>query len=257
MSAFLKLVGFRHKKYSYERFLRNCAWCGIAYSDVTPRETGRCCSTECSKLLTVDTRMKRDGFKRTPEQNAKMKVSQRKTFDERNIGAQISKILLAKNAVTPHWTTTDDGRARLREQGKKQITTPATKRNMSLGAVKRQRTKAETNYHVSKQGKRPDLNNQYFRSRWEANFARIMNYEGKSWQFEPEYFELEDAWHYIPDFLVDGDYYEIKGRMTAKDEHKHALFRLKYPHLRLHIVGAVEYTAYRIQYKDLIPTWEG
>ena len=33
-------------------------------------------------------------------------------------------------------------------------------------------------------GKRPDLNNQYFRSMWEANFARVLKYKNIEYKYE-------------------------------------------------------------------------
>ena len=75
-------------------------------------------------------------------------------------------------------------------------------------------------------GKRPDLNNQYFRSKWEANYARFLNWliSNKQdliekWQYEPDEFEFpvkRGTRFYKPDFKVffkNGrvEYHEVKG----------------------------------------------
>ena len=53
----------------------------------------------------------------------------------------------------------------------------------------------------------PDI---YFFSRWEANFARILNFQGKRWQFQPKRFQLETQ-KYTPDFYLPAsdEYIEI------------------------------------------------
>jgi hypothetical protein len=75
--------------------------------------------------------------------------------------------------------------------------------------------KVTENLHgYGKFGRRPDLNNQFFRSTWEANFARICNYYGTEWEYEPEKFWLPDIKvHYFPDFYLPevNCYVELSG----------------------------------------------
>lgn len=64
-------------------------------------------------------------------------------------------------------------------------------------------------------GTRKDLG-RYFRSRWEANYARYLNSIGCTWLYEPSVFRLTLAdgseRNYRPDFLVDGSHFvELKG----------------------------------------------
>jgi hypothetical protein len=64
-------------------------------------------------------------------------------------------------------------------------------------------------------GTRADLG-RYFRSRWEANFARYLNVLRRRWIYEPGEFalQLDDGATvtYRPDFLVDDAYFvELKG----------------------------------------------
>ena len=79
-------------------------------------------------------------------------------------------------------------------------------------------------YQNSKGGKRVDLNNVYFRSRWEANYARYLNFLQKQklidkWEFEPDTFIFHEVQRgtrtYLPDFKVfignKIEYHEIKG----------------------------------------------
>ena len=69
------------------------------------------------------------------------------------------------------------------------------------------------------------MNNQYFRSSWEANYARYLNFLVKQkeivkWEYEPDTFEFlkikRGTRFYTPDFKVfknDGtfEYHEVKG----------------------------------------------
>jgi hypothetical protein len=68
---------------------------------------------------------------------------------------------------------------------------------------------------LGKGGVRLDLGI-YFRSRWEANYARYLRHAGHTFTYEPDRFivALPDGTQhaYTPDFLVDGQHYvEIKG----------------------------------------------
>ena len=65
----------------------------------------------------------------------------------------------------------------------------------------------------------------YFRSSWEANFAKWLDLSGAEWKYEPRAFEVtvnNKKTNYIPDFyLSEFDcYVEIKGywRFNAKDK---------------------------------------
>lgn len=125
-------------------------------------------------------------------------------------------------------------------------------------------------YSRCKRGKREDLGTYFFRSSWEANYARYLNYQLSlktiaKWEFEPETFiftgETRGAISYLPDFKIfniDGtiEYHEIKGWMDAKSKSKLKKMTKFYPHIKLTIIGQKEYTALEKQYKIIIPYWE-
>ncbi len=83
-------------------------------------------------------------------------------------------------------------------------------------------------------GRRADLDNKYFRSRWEANYARYLNWlvakkEIAGWEFEPKTFYFEaikrGTRSYTPDFRIqnnDGsfEWHEVKGWMDQKSQTK-------------------------------------
>jgi len=119
-----------------------------------------------------------------------------------------------------------------------------------------------------KGGKRKDLNDKYFRSSWEANYARLQNYLTKKWEYEPKTFYFPNQKRgpvsYTPDFMVfatDDDTYkwiEIKGWMDRNSKSKLRKFKKYYPteFKKLEIIGNKEYTNLDKIYKDKISHWE-
>jgi len=87
----------------------------------------------------------------------------------------------------------------------------------------------------TKGGKREDLNNIFFRSSWEANYARYLNFLKIKWQYEPKTFLFEKVkkgtLSYTPDFYLpeEDKWVEIKGQMTAKSKVKLRRFKKYYP----------------------------
>ena len=77
-------------------------------------------------------------------------------------------------------------------------------------------------YTRGKGGKRHDLGGQYFRSSWEANYARYLNFMGVRWEYEPKIFYFENikrgTLSYTPDFYLPTEdrWVEVKGWLTKK-----------------------------------------
>lgn len=124
----------------------------------------------------------------------------------------------------------------------------------------------------SKGNIRPDLK-MYFRSRWEANYARILNYENRNWTYEQNRFSLTDTTGniivvYTPDFFVDNTLIEIKGHAQSesdwscecsrceRDKLKMMLFQEQNPELSLKIIGKDEYRKLCETYASTILNWE-
>lgn len=121
-------------------------------------------------------------------------------------------------------------------------------------------------------GKRPDLNNQYFRSRWEANYARYINYlvstEGliKSWEYEPQTFNFDKVrtkpFCYTPDFRItynDGtiEYHEVKGWDYSNGKKARQRFKKYFPALKLILRDKSWFKSILNHGIDkLIPNWE-
>lgn len=121
-----------------------------------------------------------------------------------------------------------------------------------------------------KGGRRADLGNIYFRSRWEANWARYLNWlksigEIQLWKFEPKTFTFTKISHgsrfYTPDFLVinkDGsaEYHEVKGWMDQKSATKIRRMAKYFPEVKLIVIDAKAYRAVAKKVAALCPGWE-
>jgi hypothetical protein len=119
-------------------------------------------------------------------------------------------------------------------------------------------------------GRRPDLDNQFFRSMWEANWARYLCFlvqHGaiRSWAYEARRFEFVAIRYgtrsYTPDFEIvelDGAiiYEEVKGCLTRKSVVQLKRMARYYPDVRLRLITAREYYAVAHKVSALIPGWE-
>ncbi len=128
----------------------------------------------------------------------------------------------------------------------------------------------QTSNRRGKGGKREDLGGIYFRSCWEANWARYLNWlvsigDVVSWTYEPEVFEFKEIKRgckfYTPDFLVvnkDGsrEYHEIKGYMDQRSATKIDRMRRYYPEVKLIVVDKKYYRDVAKKVGDWIVGWE-
>lgn len=158
-----------------------------------------------------------------------------------------------------------------------QSMTPEEKREMGRRAartrIERYGTAGPVNvenpYTRTKGGKRADLGDMYFRSAWEANYARYLNWllengDIASWEYEADTFIFEGytrgAMTYRPDFKItekDGRvvYHEIKGWMDGPSKTRLKRMAKHYPDVEVIVIGEAEYKALR-KWASLIPNWE-
>lgn len=109
----------------------------------------------------------------------------------------------------------------------------------------------------------------YYRSRWEANYARYLewlkiNGQIKEWSHEPKTFWFEKIRRgtksYLPDFLVtenDGSeaYHEVKGWMDNRSKTKLKRMAKYYPEVKLVLIEAKVYNAIKKSMSKVIPDW--
>jgi len=108
----------------------------------------------------------------------------------------------------------------------------------------------------------------YFRSTWEANYARFLGYKLQSgeisaWEHEVESFWFEDKTYthtYLPDFKVwfnDGhiEYHEVKGWLDARSQSKIDKMAKEYPAVKL-IIILENWFREHLYLEKTIPDWE-
>lgn len=112
-------------------------------------------------------------------------------------------------------------------------------------------------------GRRADLGNTYFRSRWEANYARFLNFQKRAWKYEPKTFMFEGIQRgtcsYTPDFWLPDEeaYHEVKGWMDPKSATKLRRMGEYYPDVRVIVIGKDWFgDAERNGLCGVVPGWE-
>lgn len=250
---------------AHEKRHRACLHCDIEYCDVSARMTFRTCSPEHAYAYGAAKRKANGSYERTDEQNEQTRQALLKfhaendscTPEDRAIRSERMKQTWREGKIdtSNHWTKTPEAKRWLSEKYTGVPHSVKSRMNMSRGQAARVRSGREL--HTSGNGGvRADLE-RYFRSNWEANFARVMNLLGKQWEYESQSFQLTETLSYTPDFRIDGEFYELKGRMTERCQKQISLFREQNPNIVLHVIEIKQYDLFRKQYKHLIPNWEG
>lgn len=108
----------------------------------------------------------------------------------------------------------------------------------------------------TKYGFRTDLGH-FVRSTWEANFARILNYLGIEYQYEPRRFDINGITTYTPDFYIPSLdlWIEIKGWDVNLSKLKRKAVRKLYG-IKLFILKDTLYDKLKRMYHAKIQ-WEG
>lgn len=112
---------------------------------------------------------------------------------------------------------------------------------------------------ISNVGFRKDLGI-VFRSTWEANFARILNYLNINWKYESEWFDLKSDYFtgsYCPDFILDDNVIiEVKGFWDSYSRKKVKCFKANFKQYRLLTLDSDIMNSLCKLYSDKIENWE-
>lgn len=110
----------------------------------------------------------------------------------------------------------------------------------------------------------------YFRSRWEANYARYLEWlkskgEIAEWQHEPKTFWFDGikrgCMSYLPDFCVTEiggaeAYHEVKGWMDDRSKTKIGRMARYHPTVKLIVIDGKGYRAIERAVAAIVPEWE-
>lgn len=130
-------------------------------------------------------------------------------------------------------------------------------------------TPRQNRFSNARSGRRPDLGGYYFRSMWEANYARYLQWmqekgDIRSWEYEVRTFDFPERGrngNYTPDFLVVDSagvaaWHEVKGWMDDDSRIRLERFAKHYPDECMVIVGPDQYWEISDLVAGLIPAWE-
>ncbi len=110
----------------------------------------------------------------------------------------------------------------------------------------------------AKAGVRIDIDPKtYFFSRWEANYARLLNLQGIQWIHQPKTFRLKKQ-NYTPDFYLprQDKFIEIKNFLSDYSKNRDEEFRELYPNLKLDLILKKDYLKLQEKFSPKIKTWE-
>jgi len=110
----------------------------------------------------------------------------------------------------------------------------------------------------------------YYRSRWEANYARYLqwlleNKQIQKWEHEPQTFWFEGikrgVMSYLPDFRIienDGSvvFHEVKGWMDDRSKTKIKRMAIYYPNVKLIVIDSKLYKSLEKKAKLFVKDWE-
>ncbi len=178
-----------------------------------------------------------------------------------SIAAKLNRSFASIACKAHELQITKDPGAHVVTEENNQKSSDRMKRRIALGLVK------TTGW--SKSGIRQDLGI-YFRSTWEANYARYLNllvgeHKIKRWEYEPVRFEFEGIKRgtrsYLPDFRIfyEDDiveWHEIKGYMTQKGRTAIKRFKKYYPKESFVLVDRKAYKILENKYASMISNWE-
>lgn len=190
--------------------------------------------------------------------------------DERNVYCSAE---CHSATIAPQWNRTCDACGKwfyrkacdLKRQGKVNVGRFCSMRCKASGMVQRHHPAGGKR---AKSGKRADLENRYFRSGWEANYARYLNWlqaQGQidSWEYEVDTFEFpvkRGSKFYTPDFKVTERgrvaYHEVKGWMDARSATKLKRMGIHYPAVKVVLIDSKQYHAIAKTASKAVANWE-
>lgn len=260
----------------HEPIEKTCKECSQIFQDTSKKKLVETC-IDCVHTKMVNTRKERGSYERTEAQNEKLSRTLKKKYElgwnpnTEEHRAKLSKIMkeawasgdfskksketCIRKYKSECWTKSKAGREKLSILFKNRKFSLDTRQKMSKSASIRIRLGKQKCFTNGNGYFREDLDC-YFRSNWEANFARICNFEGMKWEYEPETFTLKSGKTYTPDFKVEDTYFEIKGRWLGDSKEKFENFILENAECKINLVDGKIYKQLRSKYKHLI-TWEG
>lgn len=144
------------------------------------------------------------------------------------------------------------------------ITSDAARIKQSKARITFLKNFPQKNYSQAKGGWRIiNGRKQYFRSRWEANAARLLDFQKRKWEYETKTFWFEKIKRgtrtYLPDFFLPEEniFIEVKGWMDPESLTKLKRMKKYYPQVKIEIWDSDFFKTLKKQgIPRLVPEWE-
>ncbi len=173
----------------------------------------------------------------------------------------------------------EETKARMSEAARRAWADPTSKLNSEANRQRRSDAllsrlvsgEMRPKYSRCRGGRREDIGGMYFRSRWEANYARFLNVNLESgmiqaWEYEPRTFVFESIKRgtraYTPDFRVtlasgEVEWHEVKGWMDQKSQTRLRRMAKYYPEEKIVVVDGKWFRSAKSSgLAATIPGWE-
>lgn len=229
---------------------------GWHHSEEAKRKIG---AAQKGRKLSEETKAKLRGRKRSTESRARISAARQGRKLSKETKAKISKTLRGRKFSEA--TLAKKRGKRHTEEAKEKMRQAALERWQDSKFQLRMRSKLGCGAHT-KGGYRKDLG-YYVRSRWEANFARLLMFLRVDCKYESERFVIKDlsgevVATYLPDFYLEvlDRYVELKGYWYEEARQKIKLFREAYPDIKLDIIESVDYKRLESKFSKLVSNWE-
>lgn len=191
--------------------------------------------------------------------------------EQEKIKEHLLKIRNPAPALGKSWKLSEETKKRQGDAKRGRKVSQATREKMSV--ITSERIKNGSGQFKSGRpcsvGKREDLG-LFLRSKWEANYARYLNWlvEHKQivkWEYEADEFWFEKiklgTRRYLPDFKIfnnDGtiEYHEVKGWMDQKSRTKLKRMAKYYPDVKIIIIDGEFMKDLKSKFSRMLPNWE-
>ena len=248
------------RRKQHEPVDKECDRCGETFQDTSKKKQVTTCKP-CVSAKMVESRLaNNDGAYHSEEWCKRLSERQIAQGGWKNCNTPEQRMMLSnlmkenwKNGKLyrgdAHWTKTEEGKRKISGWKKGVPLSDDAKRNMSISASRRARENPESLYTRGRGGYREDLG-QYFRSEWEAAYARYLNANDVEWTYEPRTFEISKTMNYTPDFYLpeSNEWVEVKGYWDETSILKCELFEQRYPELSLVKIDSTNYNTIAAYY---------
>lgn len=249
-----------------------CRLCGKDHGKYNKPMLGKHHSEETKEKISVGNKGKRQSKETKKRISEALKGEKSPLYGNPLSDERRKKISISKRGMTlsdehkEKISVANKGR-RCSEETKKKLSVVKTGRHHSnetrkkIGEISRAQWAngiyKEARLGTGVSGKRTDLNNQFFRSTWEANVARILNFWGIKWEYEVKWIpcNIGTKKHLIDFYLPETDsYLDIYSHMDKR--HLEDFYGVYTSGLRVQLIGPDIYKDLEKEFKDKLPFWE-